>query len=149
MTTIPRITAKWNSSIELQFPYDPALVDALKASIPGRARSYDPATKVWTVTAAWAAIATRLMLETFGDVEIQDDRQEPSRRPDPIRTSDHQLAALHLLPSAPPELVAAAFRCLSKLHHPDKAPPGERDQAHQQMIVINEAYDALRDRASA
>jgi hypothetical protein len=149
MSTLPRIRSKWDSSLELTFPYDPALVDALKANIPGRARSYDPATKVWTVTAAWAAIATRLMVETFGDVEIVDDRQEPYRRPDPIRTSDHRFAALHLMPSAPPELIEAAYRCLSKLHHPDRVSHGERDQAHRQMVAINTAYSELRDRASA
>ncbi len=149
MGTLPRIRAKWDSSIELTFPYDPALVDALKANIPGRARSYQPATKVWSVTAAWAAIASRLMLETFDDVEIVDDRQEPYRRPEPIRTSDQRLAALHLMPSAPPELIEAAYRCLSKLHHPDRVAPSERDQAHRQMVAINGAYNELRDRASA
>ena len=149
MATIPRIRARRDSSIELTFPYDPDFIEALKGTIPGRARSYQPATKVWTVTAAWAAIATRLMLETFGDVEIVDDRQESYRRPDPIRASDHRFAALHLLPSAPPQLIEVAYRCLCKMFHPDKVTPGERDQAHRQMVAINDAYSELRDRASA
>jgi len=89
------------------------------------------------------------MLETFGDAEIQDDRREPYRRPEPIRTSDHRLATLHLLPSAPPELVEAAYRCLSKLHHPDRVAPSERDRAHREMVAVNAAYTELRDRASA
>jgi len=149
MATIPRIRAGWDGSVDLAFPYDQAFIDALKASIPGRARSYDPGTKVWTVAAAWAAIATRLMIEAFGDVALEDDRQRSARRPAPDRAGDHRLAALHLLPSAPPELIEAAYRCLSKLHHPDRAAPSDRDQAHRQMVAVNAAYDALRDRVSA
>ena len=50
-------------------------------------------------------------------------------------------ATLHLLPSAPPELVTAAYRTLAQLHHPDRG--GDTGA----MIVINRAVEILRDGA--
>ncbi len=50
-------------------------------------------------------------------------------------------ATLHLLPSAPPELVTAAYRALAQLHHPDRG--GDTGA----MIVINRAVEILRDGA--
>lgn len=47
-------------------------------------------------------------------------------------------ATLHLLPSAPQEVVRAAHRALAVVHHPDRG--GEIDR----MVEINAAYDLLR-----
>lgn len=45
---------------------------------------------------------------------------------------------LHLLPSAPPEVVQAAHRALVKMHHPDAG--GE----HTATVSINQAITAIR-----
>ncbi len=102
--TIPTITRNWTGSITLRFPYDADLVASLKDEIPGHARTYDPVGKSWAVTASYAHIASRLMHQTFLEVAVEERARPGSssaRAPhagDPSRT-------LHLLPSAPPELV--------------------------------------------
>jgi hypothetical protein len=50
---------------------------------------------------------------------------------------------LHLQPEAPFEVVQAAYRALSKLHHPDAGGDAER------MQQINAAYWILKERATA
>lgn len=51
-------------------------------------------------------------------------------------------AVLHLLPTAPPELVTAAYRMLAQLCHPDHG--GDT----QMMMALNEAVATLRDGAT-
>ena len=50
---------------------------------------------------------------------------------------------LHLLPSAPPELIAGAYRILARLHHPDVGGDAET------MNRLNAARDLLRERVPA
>jgi curved DNA-binding protein CbpA len=45
---------------------------------------------------------------------------------------------LHLLPTAPPELIKVAFYCLAKLYHPDRGGDLARMQA------VNSAWEKLR-----
>jgi len=151
MAILAQATTRWDGVTELQFPYHPGLIEALKVSIPARGREWHPATKTWIVTAAYTPIGIRLLRDAFPDAAVGSDRTAPPppRPPEPLRPSDRFYAALHLQPTAPPALVHAAYRCLSKKLHPDKVPPGERDQAHRQMVAVNEAYGELRDRASA
>ncbi len=68
----PTITRNWTGSVTLRFPYDADLVESLKEEIPGHARAYDPVGKSWTVTASYAHIASRLMHQTFLDVEVEE-----------------------------------------------------------------------------
>jgi curved DNA-binding protein CbpA len=46
---------------------------------------------------------------------------------------------LCVTPDAPPEVIAAAYRALSKLHHPDARGSASR------MTALNLAYEALSD----
>ncbi len=134
--TTPRIQRRWDGSVRLTFPFDRWLVDALKGEVPGHARTYDSTAKSWTITPAYAQVAARLMHDVFPDVEIVGATNPPPfdhGRP----ARDDPWATLHLLPSAPPELVSAAHRCLAKLTHPDVG----GDTA--MMQAINQAYDAL------
>lgn len=50
-------------------------------------------------------------------------------------------AALHLLPTAPPQVVHAAYRALSLIHHPDAGGDVER------MKAINNARDEIESAA--
>ena len=129
--TFPTITRTPDGRAVLRFPFDQWLVESLKAGIPVHARTYDPETKAWTVAPAYVAVATRLMLEVFPDVELVD----PSRT---APLSDPYVV-LHLLPTAPPELVTAAHKCLAKLHHPD------RGGSTATMQALNAAVDAIRE----
>lgn len=89
------------------------------------------------------------MVETFADVERVDDRQEPYRRPAPIRSTDEYFQRLHLLSSAPACVIEASYRALAKQHHPDRLPATERDRGNAAMAGINEAFEQLRDRGAA
>ena len=135
--TAPRIARRWDGSVRLTFPYAAELVDALKAQIPAHARTYDPDSRAWTITVAHASVAARLMHQTFADVETVDAQAGPTAdRGDPPREA--ALVVLHLRPSAPPELVDAAYRCLARLHHPDAG--GD----HDAMLRLNQALEVLR-----
>jgi hypothetical protein len=135
--TQPTITRLWDSSVRLQFPYDAALIDALKASIPVHARTYDPAGKTWTITPTYASTAFRLMSAVFPDVDVVEQTSAGSAGRD-RHDGEDPWVILHLRPTAPPELVVAAHRCLAKLHHPD------RGGDHDAMLAINNAAEALR-----
>ena len=125
------------AEVALTFPYDARLVDLLKREIPAHARSYDPDDKAWTVTAAYATRAVDLLLRCFPDARIERPgaRPGPAPQPSPARP----FAVLHLLPSAPPELIDAAYRTLARLHHPDVGGDPEA------MRALNDARDALKE----
>jgi hypothetical protein len=114
----PTITRLWDSSACLEFPYDAALIDALKAGIPVHARTYDPVAKAWMVTGRYVSVATRLMYEVFGHVDVVEQTSAGSADRD-RHAGEDPWVILHLRPTAPPELVSAAHRCLAKLNHPD------------------------------
>jgi DnaJ-domain-containing protein 1 len=95
-------------------------------------------TRTWTVTAAYAQIAFRLMHLTFADVEIEDIRESGRRSSDRAPRAGDPYVVLHLRETAPPELVTAAHRCLAKLNHPD------RGGDHDAMQAINAAAEALK-----
>jgi len=136
--TAPRIVRR-DGAVTLTFPFDGWLVDALKAEIPGHARTYAPDTRAWTIAPAYAGIAIRLMYQAFTDVEVIDAAAGPGfdRGGDPREAA---LVVLHLRPSAPPELVDAAYRTLARLNHPD------RGGDHDAMLALNQAYDAIGGR---
>jgi len=136
--TTPTITRNWTGSITLRFPYDADLVESLKAEIPSHARTYDPIVKAWTVSAAYSDVAARLMLETFPDVDLVNQSRTAPPADRAPRAGDPYVV-LHLLPSAPPELVSAAHKCLARLHHPDKG------GSTATMQAINAAVDAIRE----
>jgi hypothetical protein len=137
MSVQPTLT-RTRTGAELRFPFDRLLVDALKAEIPAHGRSYDPDRKVWTVTPAYVAVAFRLMHLTFADVEIEDIRESGRRSADRAPQAGDPYVVLHLRETAPPELVTAAYRCLARLHHPD------RGGSTATMQAINAAAEQIR-----
>ncbi|MDP9363483.1 MAG: J domain-containing protein [Chloroflexota bacterium] len=145
---IPQATRKRGGGIVLRFPYNPGLIERLKVSIPSVCRSWDPVLKVWTVEAAYANLAIGLLQSTYPEATVGGSTAPP-RGPDPIRPSDPHYEALHLLPSAPACVVEAAYKALARDRHPDRLPAHERDRAHEAMVALNEAYDALRARGAA
>jgi hypothetical protein len=121
-------------------------------------RDYDDTTKTWSVPKAYY---TRLCswLDRWFDSDEQDwGEDEPAGRGYGRTYSDTRssyerygkgqastsaieaaFATLHLLPSAPPELVQAAHRTLVKIHHPDVA----GGDGHR-MVQINLALERIR-----
>ncbi len=136
----PRIVITAYGEAILTFPFNRGLVEALKREIPAYARSYEPATKAWTVNQPYIATAGALVEATFADVEVIDHSPNFSRPAPPTPRTEYHV--LHLQPTAPPALVEAAFKCLSKLHHPDAGGSVET------MQQINEAISAIRSKVS-
>jgi len=124
------------------------ILDDFKAAFPRHGdKNFHPATKEWSIPGykrpalgAWLRANFALDAIQWLDDE-DDDRQDAPQGP---RTSglDQAFATLHLLPTAPPEVVQAAHRALVKLHHPDHG--GDHDRA----VAVNTAIATIRARAS-
>jgi len=123
-------------------------IQGLKDFVDPSARRWQPATKSWRILPAgqlyvidWLAVCRdQFAAEVIWGKEKQKERREgraaPKPAPDPF-------AALYLLPSAPVEVVKAAYRALATLHHPDHGGDVEK------MKAINAAYSEATQRLAA
>ncbi len=121
-------------------------IASLKRIISVSHRRYEPSEKRWIIKAegdaelsAWLTSCRRVIQ---ADVEFtKQDAPPPPPPPKPRKPSQVDcFATLHLLPSAPTELVKQAYRVLAVLNHPDKG--GDE----RMMQTINAAYAALERR---
>jgi len=119
-------------------------IDTLKSAITPDMRSYNPATREWFVDEDAAGRMRRWLdycrANLYAEVEWLDgeayadpEAEWTPPKPKPI----DPYVTLHLLPSAPPEVVKAAYRALAVLNHPDKGGDEEK------MKRLNEAYGRL------
>lgn len=138
-----RVTFDGAGYARLEFSYHPWIVAQLKERIHINDRAYDPSTKRWTVAPSWSSVAIGILRDVFGDEVEVDYTRGTSAEPTPIRSTDAAYRTLHLTNTAPPELVAAAYRTLSKLSHPDL---GGNTIAQQS---INTAFEQLKARGAA
>ena len=136
----------------LRFPFNQDLVIDLKAQIPIHDRRWTPEGKFWWIAADYVNLAAHLA-ENYFEVDFIDasEPRQHSRTtpppPRPLHADPYEV--LHLRPSAPPELVAAAARALAKLCHPDLKPEHEKAVATAAMARINRAAEDLRRRRGA
>ena len=128
--TSARIVRRHDGGVVLTFPFERSLIEGIKRSIPAASRAYDPDDHAWTVAAPYATVAVRLLHGVFPDAEVVDADAGP------VTGDDWEI--LHLRPTAPPELIEAAYRCLARLHHPD------RGGDHEGMLRLNAAHASLR-----
>ncbi len=122
-------------------------IDALKSAITPDMRSYNPATREWFVDEDATGRMRRWLdycrANLYAEVEWLDGEtyEDPESEWKPPKKSRPKAGdpyvTLHLLPSAPPEVVKAAYKALAMKHHPDK---GGDTEAMQQ---INDAYKQL------
>ncbi len=119
-------------------------IDSLKSAIAPDQRSYNPATREWFVDEdatdrmrRWLEYCRANLyaeVEWFEGDDSETERTPPKRaRPQPV----DPYTALHLLPSALPEVIKATYRALAMMHHPDHG----GDTATMQ--TINDAYRRL------
>jgi len=124
-------------------------IASLKRLIPAYSRRYSPPLKEWRIELA-AEDCLREWLDYLARnfaIQIEERQGGPaagggahSRRPQPPAQpskTEQAFATLHLLPSAPPELIKIVYRELAKLNHPDR---GGNLRAMQE---INAAFDHL------
>jgi len=131
------------------------LVEAFKSQIDSHYREWSPSTKTWIFTAPLGStVALQLLRAYFHDVEVTDSRDTYQAPPPPPPLTnepkaDPDFATLYILPDAPLCVIDAAYRALSKQCHPDRVPAPERATAHEKMIALTNAYDAVRDRVAS
>lgn len=141
---------RYPGGIRFSSPFDPdwtpAMVAEFKRLTPAHLRRYDPDTKEWFIAHAYAPQALTVFLRYWPGAAVRaatDAAGAPPLHPrQPLATARHY-TTLHLLPSAPPPVVNAAYRALVKTLHPDLLPAPERDRAHTRMVEVNAAYEAL------
>jgi hypothetical protein len=118
-------------------------IASLKRTVSPNLREYEPDTKQWFVADAARTQLDRWLgyMHVEHGVEAEwittDDAHERARNPHTSAKADPH-AVLHLLPTAPPEVVKAAYRALAVKLHPDK--PGGDTHAMQRL---NQAYKQL------
>ncbi len=151
----PRAQYRDNGAVWITFPYAAEFITVLKDRIPAGCREWHPDRKAWWIHALYAARAIDLMRDWWPSVEVirpgQHAGAENTRRywtppppPSPPPPREAAYRTLHLLPSAPPELVEAAGRALARIYHPDLKPEHERLMATARMAAVNNALDTLR-----
>jgi hypothetical protein len=123
------------------------MIEALKGYIPACNRVYVPDRKTWRVDAyahdclqgwlSYARTTFSAQVQWSGSAADADPEAEWTPPPPRQKVVD-PYQTLHLLPSAPPELIRAAFKCLATIFHPDK-PGGDEER----MKAINRAYEKL------
>lgn len=120
-----------NLLIELEVPYNAAFTDEFKKSIPAKKRQWEGANKLWFVARDQFDKLTILLGKYFdpNNIHLLDF-------PAP-QVSGDSWGRLYLVEGAPVQVVQAAYRALSMIHHPDKGGDSET------MKSINEAYKEL------
>jgi hypothetical protein len=125
MTTI-RFTARGIRHYTVNFNYDPNVVAIVK-SVPGFARTYESATKMWMVNA------------DFADQLAGDLRDAGFTVIGMVTTNEW---AKILLRSVGPDRHDQVVRALTKVLHPDNPDTGDAELQRQ----LNTARDDLADR---
>lgn len=115
----------------LRSPYNQEMIDALKANIDKTHRRWYRDIREWWFTQDVYFIVVGLANKYYIKVEIIDS---PNNLPID-KTAAYQI--LHLLPSAPDDLIKASYRIMSKIHHPDTG--GKKEE----MQRVNAAYAKL------
>ncbi len=123
------------------------LLDTLKSFVNPCYRFYDPGTRKWVVGEpatesfrrwlSYARTTFNAQVQWIGGATYEDYEAEWTPPPPPRPKPVDPYTALHLLPSAPAELVKAAYRTLAQIHHPDRGGDTEA------MQRINDAYRRL------
>lgn len=108
-----------NNFYKLIGPLPKGLVEWIKYAVPGTHRFYED----WS----W-----------YVHSDYVDEVRSRTKTVENIVDQATDYATLHLQPTAPPQLVAAAFKTLSKIHHPDQG--GNEDEFKK----ITAAYERLQ-----
>ena len=127
--------------VELRFAYDPRFITLLKDEIPRECRGWDSEERVWRIDINYLT-TLRVLCEHCGRMEWESAEPGYYRATSARSAADPHaadFAVLHLLPTAPEELLRAAYRTLALKHHPDVG--GDEGR----MKSITGAYSRLSD----
>jgi hypothetical protein len=123
------------------------LIETLKSFVNPCYRFYDPGTRKWVVGEpatesfrrwlSYARTTFNAQVQWIGGEADADPEAEWTPPPPPRPKPVDPYKTLHLLPSAPPEVVKAAYKALAMKLHPDHGGDTEA------MQRINDAYRRL------
>jgi len=117
------------------------IIEDIKDTIPAPRRTWHPDSRRWLFWDQDAIdTACRVCKQHGVTCRKEDDSRETLNR-DVDDASPDPYAVLHLLPTAPPELVHAAYHLLAQRHHPDHGGSTE------EMQRINAAAAQLAESA--
>lgn len=128
-----------DTSIWAKTPYNASFVIALKDKIPKGYRHWDSEEKVWVINYCYEEELIAICSMYFKDIAYYGEKKYSSKS---IQSSP-AYETLHLLPTAPKEVVIATYRALSKLYHPDVS---NKPNAMERMKEINVAFDKIMGR---
>ncbi len=144
---VGRIYVRWTARDPAAFP---DIKESFRSTFPRHGDAlWDADDKRWSLPLHQRARLEAWIARTFESGAVEWDRPYESREK---RFSRHDgagsdiaraYAALHLLPTAPPEVVQAAHRALVKLHHPDAG--GD----HAAAVAVNQAITLIRSTQTA
>lgn len=132
ITLYVRSSGRRDFPIALTFPFNRAIIDAIKTVIPHTEREFDPVTKVWFVGKNPARVFEEIARIAKCNLEFEGGRTTSST---PQTPNDH--AILQVAVNAPDYVITAAYKALAKRMHPDAG--GNT----QEMQRINDAYARL------
>ncbi len=128
-----------DTTIWCKSPYKANFVAAIKEKIPQDYRYWDKDEKVWKVSYTYEDELIGLCETYYSDIAKYGERRYNTAVIQPSPTYQ----TLYLLPTAPKEVVLAAYRALSKLYHPDIS---KDSNATEKMKRINTAFDEIMGR---
>lgn len=136
MRTLTTARIEWTDarSFRVYTPYSAEFVAAFKGST--HTRRWDADERCWECRAVDYNNALRVLRRFFDRVEANE---RPASRPQRGEAMT-PYAVLGVRDDAAPEVVEAAYRAMTKLHHPDTN--GYTSTAR--MAAINAAMDAIR-----
>lgn len=98
-------------------PYSRGFVAFLRG-LPTKDRTFRPEDRRWSIDYRHLRAVVDAGIRFVGQVD-DHDLESTVRRAPAATPGAKAYAVLHLLPSAPPPVVKAAYRALARLHHPD------------------------------
>ena len=129
-----------DTTIWAKTPYIKSFVAKLKDRIPKEYRYWDGDEKVWVVNYSYEKELIALCDEYFSSIAKYGGKRYLKS---PTIKSSPKYDTLFLLPTAPKEVVIAAYRVLSRLYHPDI---NKDTNATEKMKAINVAFDEIMGR---
>jgi len=131
MTTVR--FADFGHNVTVAFAYNPAVVQLLKDTVPGYARTWEASRKHWEIDRSWAETLAAA-LRSAGHTVVGMEQPKQNKHPDATQW------ALMLFNRVGPARSTAVYRALSKCLHPD-TPTGDTTLQRE----LNDAHTATQD----
>lgn len=152
-------------TIRVEVPRNDQWASALRFMVPTSARTWHQNEKIWTIEDRYYRVVREITAHYFPSLRdltlyekipsaprgwqskwnrwLSSDDAGPGQKDEGGGTapaSSGPYAVLCVTPDAPPEVIKASYKALSKIFHPDKGDNGDEER----MAEINSAMDELK-----